>query len=88
MCHVTTLNAEEKDRLDRLPMEYRAKLEERLENGRDRFGQSIKSRRSAVKPIFEKVYRAWLEREAAIAAASALFEAERVCLAGVSASAE
>lgn len=82
MCHVTRLNSEEKSRLNRLPIEYRAKLETALEDFRDDEGRIIPSTRTAVKPIFEKVYCAWLEREAAVAAASDLSEAERVRIAG------
>lgn len=63
MCHVTRLSVVNRERLSALPTEYRQKLEDALENE-----GYVASTRAAVTPIFERVYAAWQERQAALAA--------------------
>jgi hypothetical protein len=47
---------EERHRLMRMDLDYQHKLEDALENG------NVKSTRSAVVPIFERIYAAWCDR--------------------------
>lgn len=64
MCHLSRLSVVNQSRFNRMPKEYKAKLEDALENE-----GYIASTRAAVTPVFERIYAAWQEREAAVAAA-------------------
>lgn len=65
MCHVSRLTIANQRRLRQMPLEYHNQLEKALEGG------NVRSTRTAVTPIFERVYAAWQEREVAVIEARA-----------------